>query len=166
MNREGAVLVMVAIAVILLALMAWGWRRRTRRDAAPLTTVRVLPGIGVRFAVSYVGTTRAGAPTDRIAAPGLALGSAAAVTVAAGGVALDIPGQDRLVIPADAITAVGQATFGVDRVVERDGLVRVTWLAETGALVDTYLRPQDVSARSMAEAIIPLITDSRTGSAA
>ncbi|WP_029144245.1 hypothetical protein [Microbacterium luticocti] len=167
MTREGALLVMVAVAAVLLALMAWAWRRRTRRDAQPLSTVTALPDgahVTARFDGLYVATTRQGEPLERVAAPGLGFRSKAQITVADAGIALDIPGQDRIVLPAERIDEVAQATLAIDRVVEKDGLVRVTWRTDPGFAVDTYLRPQDASAKALAERIRPLIH--RTGSAA
>lgn len=169
MTREAALLLMIAIAVVLLALMAWGWYRRTRRDAEPLTTVHDLPAgtsVIARHDGLYVATTRQGEPLERIAAPGLAFRSRADITVADAGIALDIPGQQRLVIPAARLIDVAQATVAIDRVVEKDGLVRLTWRAEPGTAVDTYLRARDASSAALADSIRPLIHDSRTGSAA
>jgi hypothetical protein len=169
MNQQTSVLIVVALAVVLIGLMAWGWVRRTRRDAQPLTGTRALPDGADVIAVHeglYVATTRAGEPLQRIAAPGLRFRSRAAITVADAGVALDLPGQDRLVVPAERIDDVAQATVAIDRVVERDGLVRLTWRTDPGTTVDTYLRPQDVSAKTLADDIRTLITNHRTGSAA
>jgi hypothetical protein len=168
MSREGALVLMIAIAVVLLALMAWGWWRRARRDATPLTTA-VLPAdaqILARFDGLYVATTRHGDPLERIAAPGLAFRSKAAILVTDAGVALDLPGQDRIVLPAARLAEVAQATLAIDRVVERDGLVRVTWRTDAGPSVDTYLRAQDASAAALADSIRPLLSAPSTGSSA
>lgn len=168
MTRELAALVMAAAAVILLALMAWGWYRRTRQDAAPLTSVADLPAdpAAVRFAGFYVATTRKDDPLDRIAAPGFGLPSNATITVAAAGVALDVPGQHRVVIPQSRLLDVAQQSFTIDRPVEKDGLVQLRWRTDPGDIVDTYLRPSDTSARALADAIRPLIHDTRTETSA
>ncbi|WEG10517.1 hypothetical protein PU630_08260 [Microbacterium horticulturae] len=169
MTREGALLIMIAIAVVLLGLMAWGWYRRTKRDAEPLTAVRDLPAgtsVIAGYDGLYVATTRHGEPLERIAAPGLGFRSRADITIATAGIALDIPGQQRLVIPAERITAVALATVAIDRVVEKDGLVCVSWRTDPGTTVDTYLRARDASSAALVDSIRPLIHDSRTGSAA
>ena len=59
-------------------------------------------------------------------------------------------------VDADGVVDAGQATVAIDRVVERDGLTRVTWRIDDDTLVDTYLRPQDASAKALADAIRPL----------
>ncbi|WP_417562544.1 hypothetical protein [Microbacterium sp.] len=169
MTQETALLIVVAIAVVLLALMAWGWMRRGRRDAATLSSAHELAeGSSVHdvFDGQYVATTREGEPLERVAAPGLGFRSSATISVADTGIALDLTGQERVVIPAERIDDVGQATFAIDRIVERDGLVRVTWRTDPGIVVDTYLRAKDASAARLADSIRPLIQTPRTGSAA
>jgi hypothetical protein len=165
MTREGALVLMIGIAVVLLGLMAWAWWRRSRRDATPLTAA-VLPAaaeVRARFDGMYVATTRQGEPLQRLAAPGLGFRSKAVIVVADAGVALQMPGQPDTVLAADRIVAVAQATLAIDRVVEKDGLVRVTWRTDPGAIVDTYLRARDASAAILADSIRQLIPTPPTG---
>ncbi|BDV30577.1 hypothetical protein [Microbacterium terricola] len=165
MTQEAALLVMIGAAVLILGLIAFGWWRRTRRDrgltapvgelAADATTLGVFPAL-------YVATTRHGEPLERLAIRGLGFRSRADVTVTTAGVALDLTGRPRVVIGRDAIVEVAQATVAIDRVVERDGLVRLTWRIDPATTVDSYLRPQDASARALSDAIGALTTS--TGS--
>jgi hypothetical protein len=159
---------MIGIAVVLLGLMTLGWWRRSRRDAQPLSRAVLSDDAHVlaRFDGLYVATTRHGEPLERLASPGLGFRSKAAIVVADAGLALEIPGQERIVLPAARLVEVAQATVAIDRVVERDGLVRVTWRTDPGSIVDTYLRAQDASAATLADSIRPLIPTSPTGSAA
>ena len=73
------------------------------------------------------------------------------------GVGLDLAGSDPIFLPAARLVSVDLARVAIDRVVEPGGLVRLTWRAQHGEhdsrLVDTYLRPQDASARALADAI-------------
>lgn len=161
MSREGALLVMVGVAVVLLALLAWAWVRRTRRDARYSAPVGELPEGSVETAVFsglYVATTRHGEPLERLAIKGLGFRSRLDVTVTTAGVALDLRGQPRIVLDRDRLVDAAQATVAIDRVVERDGLTRVSWRIDDETVVDTYLRPQDASAKALADAIRPLIT--------
>lgn len=156
MSRESALMVMVGAAVVLLALLAWAWWRRSRRDSGLRTPTGEVPTDAVTTAVSealYVATTRHGEPLERLAIRGLAFRARATVTVTDAGVVLDLAGSPRIFVPADRITAVGQATVAIDRVVERDGLVCLSWRLDDGTVVDSYLRPQDSSARALADAI-------------
>ena len=85
------------------------------------------------------------------------------MTVTDAGVALDLTGQPRSFLAADRIVDVGQATVAIDRVVEPDGLVRLAWRTDDGTVVDSYFRPQDASARALADAIAGILTPTQTG---
>ncbi len=166
MSREGALAVMVGVALVLVALLAWAWWRRTRRDAGLRPPVGDLPqGASVRevFSTLYVATTRHGEPLERLAIRGLGFRARAAVTVTDAGVALDLAGQPRIFLARERIAQVAQSTVAIDRVVERDGLVRLSWRLPDGVVVDSYLRPQDVSARRLADAIAAITTPTGTG---
>lgn len=138
----------VVVLVIVIPVLIVGWRRRLRRqgDIGALPTVPAETGTATLSEdLFYVATTRAEQPLERIAARGLTFRGRAVVTVTASGVVLEIAGSAPLFIAASAITGAGRATWTVDRVVEKDGLVFVRWhLNET--LVDTYLRSADPAA--------------------
>lgn len=160
MTREMLLTIVIVVAVLCLGALAWAWRRRTRRDAALPAPVAELPA-GARtiagFTALYVATTRHGEPLERLAIRGLGFRSRADVTVTDAGVAVDLPGQPRMVFGPDRLVDAAQATVAIDRVVERDGLTRLTWRADATTLVDSYFRPQDASARALADAIRPLL---------
>lgn len=154
-------LVMAAVAAALLGLVAWGWRRRVRRDstlAAPVGEVPAGAGNVAEFEALYVATTRHDEPLERLAIRGMGFRSRAGVTVTDAGVALDLTGQPRLFLASDRISGVDQATIAIDRVVEKDGLTRLAWRTDGGTIVDTYLRPQSASARALADAIRTTLT--------
>lgn len=163
-----AVIAVVVVAIVILAV--WGWTRRTRRDATPLVATGSLPAdahVRATFEAFYVATTRHDEPLERIAAPGLGMRAKASVTVADEGVAIDLDGPARFVLTPDRILAVDQSTVAIDRVVEKDGLTRLVWRTDAGDAVDTYFRPQDASARALADAVAGILTDSpdsQTGS--
>jgi hypothetical protein len=166
MTREIALLVIVGVAVVLLGLLVWAWRRRARRDAGLGAPVGELPaGAVVRavFPALYVATTRHGQPLERLAIARLGFRSRADVTVTDAGIALDLTGQPRIFLSIDRIQDVAQATVAIDRVVERDGLVRLSWRLDDTTVVDSYLRPQDASARSLADAVAAVLPSNQTG---
>lgn len=167
MNREGALLVMIAAALALLALGAFAWRRRSRRDAGVTAPYGEAPdGATPETVVSgfYVATTRHGDPLERLAIRGLGFRSRVDVTVTDRGVALDLVGQPRMFLAIERIESVALATTAIDRVVEPGGLVRIAWTAHRsdGATetVDSYLRPQDESASALAAAITAILPPS------
>lgn len=156
MSREGALLVIVAVAVVLLAAGVWAWRRRGRRDAGYAAPVAELPADARVFGTYpglYVATTRSGEPLERLAVRGLAFRAKADIAVTDAGVVLDLAGQPRMLIAASRILDAGQATVAIDRVVERDGLTRLTWRIDDDTVVDSYLRPQEASAKALADDI-------------
>jgi len=156
MTREGALLLMIGIAVVALGLMAWGWWRRRKRHAHLAAPSGQIPsGAEVRavFAGLYVATTAHDAALERLAIRGLAYRATVIVTVTDAGVALDLAGEERIFLSTERILSASQATVAIDRVVERDGLTRVSWRLDDGTVVDSYLRPQDASARALAAAV-------------
>lgn len=160
MTREGVLLIFIGIVIVLGAIGVIAWRRRARRDAGLTPPVGEIPaGAVTTAAVSgfYVATTRHEQPLERLAIRGLGFRSRVDVTVTDAGVALDLTGQPRLFLPLADITAVDLARVAIDRVVEPGGLVRLSWRAARPdgdrETVDSYLRPQDGTARALADAI-------------
>jgi hypothetical protein len=165
MTREGALAVTIVFAVVLVAVLAWAWWRRTRRDSHLAPPIGEAPAGAAVLAVHevlYVATTRHDEPLERLAIRGLGFRSRADLTVTAAGVALDLTGQPRFFLPAERIAHVDQATVAIDRVVEKDGLVRIVWRVDDGTTVDSYLRPQNASARAVSDEIAGLLNPTGT----
>jgi len=155
-SREAALLVVMAVAVALLVLAAFGWWRRSRRDRAFVPPIGEIPAGATerdRFRALYVATTRADEPLERLAIRGMGFRAAAEVVITDRGVALRLAGERPLFLARTRLRDVGQSTVAIDRVVERDGLVRLSWRITDDTVVDTYLRPQDSSARALADAL-------------
>ena len=148
MDRLAPVVVIAGILVLVFAGLALGWRARRRRQAA-LPALETPPAsLDAAVVVQdgfYVATTRADAPTDRIAVRGLGFRARAGVAVHPQGVVLSIAGRPDAFIPASAIIGVGRATWTIDRVVGTDGLVFVRW--RLGDIdIDTNVRVAEPSA--------------------
>ncbi|MDZ8172731.1 PH-like domain-containing protein [Microbacterium xanthum] len=161
MSREAALMVVMAVAVALLVLAAIGWWRRSRRDRGLVPPVGRIPEGALerdRFRVLYVATTRADEPLERLAIRGMGFRAAAELIITERGVALHLAGEQPLFFSRPRLVAVDQSTVAIDRVVERDGLVRLIWRISDDTVVDTYLRPQDSSARALADALGAFIT--------
>lgn len=140
------------VAVVIVAVVAWlmirSWRRRTKRDetlsAYPMPSV--LGAATLEMEVLYVATTPTGQPLERLAVQGLAFRGAARIEVTSEGLVLRIAGEPATYLPADRIVAAGEATYVIDRGVEPEGLVAITWIARvadpelTPPHVDSYLR--------------------------
>ncbi|MET0590174.1 MAG: hypothetical protein ABWZ77_03265 [Naasia sp.] len=135
---------LITVAVILLAFvgMALGWRSRRRGQSQLDVPAAVPAGIGpatYERDLLYVSTTFRDRPLERVAVAGLGIRSRAVLSLHAEGVVLALRGGEPVFLAADRIDGVGRATMTIDRVVERDGLVRIAWTLG-GTDVDTYLR--------------------------
>lgn len=160
MSREGALAVMIGVAVLIIAVLAFAWWRRSRRDAdlrAPGGEVPADATVLAHFSGLYVATTRHEEPLERLAIRGLGFRSRLDLTVTDQGLGLALAGAPPLFLATGTLVAVDQSTVAIDRVVERDGLVRIVWHVSDDELVDSYLRPQDVSAKTVVDGIHPLI---------
>ncbi len=167
MTRELSFAIIAAIAALALGAMWWGWWRRTKRDRGIVAPTDVPAGdVPERvFEGFYVATTRHGAPLDRLAIRHLAFRGRVTARVRTDGVVLEIPGEPRVFIRASALRDVSRATWTIDRVVERDGLVLLAWLVDGETVADTYLRFQDGNAADVVDAARPLLsTSTPTGS--
>lgn len=153
--------IVLVFLLALLGLMLLGWRARQRRQSTlphPPTTPGDVGALVGEFDGFYVATTVAEEPLNRIAVRGLGFRARVTTTLTETGVAIGIPGQDIFIPTADLLLA-DRATWTIDRVVERDGLVRVAWsLGETR--VDSYFRMADPEA--FLDAVTTLIPQ-RTG---
>jgi hypothetical protein len=165
-TREGALLLTIVAAIALIALGVWAWRRRVRRDhsmTAPFGEAPASARTVAEIPALYVATTKHAEPLERLAVKGLGFRSRADVTVTDAGVAIDLTGQPRIFFPTDRLVAVEQATVAIDRVVERDGLTRLSWRTNAGSVVDSYFRPQDASARALTDAVRGILLPTQTG---
>jgi len=159
-------LIIVAVVIVVFGAMWWGWRRRARRDAAlrPTQTIpRQLGTVHLDTDLFYVATTEHAQPLERLAIRGLSFRGRAHVTVADSGIAIGVSGEPDVFIPADVIDSVATANVTIDRVVEPDGLVRLSWHINTaagagsGPLVDSYLRTIDPDDRAKLLAAVNVI---------
>lgn len=161
MSREGGLLIVLGVAAVLLVLMFLGWRRRTRRDAHLIAPLGAFPVTNATVTADglYVATTAHEEPLNRLAIGSLAFRARMSVAVDEPGVMLAVTGSETILIPAREITAVDRASFTIDRVVERDGLVRLSWRIDADTIVDTYLRLQQTDPETLIAAIRTLIAD-------
>lgn len=139
-----AALILVGVG-LLIGLMARSWRARGRRQSdipAPDRAPDDLSDPVVVVDALYVATSRGGDPLDRVVVHGLGFRGRANVSVHAEGVRLEIAGESAVLIRASSVRGVDRATWTIDRVVERDGLVLVGWRLGDVDL-DTYLRFTD-----------------------
>jgi hypothetical protein len=141
-DRTFPTVVVIVVIVLSLVGMYWGWRARQKRQATLSRTASVPDDLGAKLLtldLYYVATTIAGEPLNRVAVSGLGFRARATVTVASAGLVLGLAGEPDAFIPAQDIVGVQRATWTIDRVVERGGLVCINWMLGD-ASVDSYFR--------------------------
>ncbi|MDE2386480.1 MAG: hypothetical protein KGL77_02130 [Actinomycetales bacterium] len=136
----GAVLGLVLLALAYLAIRSWRGKAIAHAKFLPeLPTAFASAGDQLAAAASYVVTTFGGSPLERVMAHGLGNRGKAALYLSENGVVIERQGENALHLANASIVSVETATATLDRVVERDGLVVITWSTDTGKF-DTYLR--------------------------
>lgn len=130
MDRTIPTVITALVLLGVLFLMWRSWRKRSRRDAALTAGYPMPSNIGavvIGTEAYYVATTPRDAPLERLFIRGLGFRARAALTVTGTGITLDLDGNSPVFVPAAAIDAVGVAQVAIDRAVEADGLVRLSW---------------------------------------
>lgn len=148
MDRLLPTLIIGAVILGVFGLMLLGWRNRRRRQGAvarPLVAPAALGAASVAVEGWYVATTLADQPLERVAVHGLGFRAQASAGVHPEGLVLAVRGQDPILIAPDALRGAGRATWAIDRVVEKDGLILIGWLLGDTP-VDSYLRVPDTTA--------------------
>ncbi|MBM7830412.1 hypothetical protein JOE59_001117 [Agromyces cerinus] len=149
MDKVIGTLVAVAVVALVGWLMYRSWKRRTVRDESlgsyPVPAAHGAPVVDAE--VLYVATTPLGEPLERLAVHGLAFRGSGHLEVLPEGLILRIAGESLTFIPADRLVGAQLASYAIDRGVEPEGLIALTWIAqERGAAepveprVDSYVR--------------------------
>jgi hypothetical protein len=165
MSREVLFLITGLFTLGILLLMLFAWRRRLRRDsalAAPLG-VPEHAEVSARHEVLYVSTTKHDQPLERLAIKPLAYRARGELAVTDRGVALALDGAPTVFLSKDRLEAVDRATVTIDRVVERDGLVKLVWDVTDAQAVDSYFRLASGDPATLISELRPLIQAHKTG---
>jgi hypothetical protein len=161
-------LIIAGVILLVFALMLAGWRARRRRQAGiarPLPAPATLGAASLDVDGWYVATTHGDQPLERIAVHGLGFRARSTISVHPEGLVVAVRGRDPFLIERSALRGAGRATWAIDRVVERDGLVLIGWmLGDTP--VDTYVRlPEPTAATALVTAVQALTPEPATPTA-
>jgi hypothetical protein len=159
MTRELALAIMIGLGILLLIGM--GLSIVKRRRTGTLIGSLPLPGditgeLIASFPVLYVATTQASNPLERVWATPLAYRAKARLDVRGGGIVLALTGEGDMGIPAESLTGVGRGTWTIDKAVDTDGLVVITW-RHAGETYDSYFRSVDHPAEDVIDPITSII---------
>lgn len=144
-RTDVGIAVLAALAVAALAGMWLGWRRRAGRwSDVGLDLAAVPAGLEAIFGpveATYVATTPADAPLERVAAHGLGVRAPAEVSVGADGVLLRRAGAADLYLPADRLVDATTADGIAGTALGRGRLVLVRWRT-AGRVLQTGVLPR------------------------
>ncbi|GEK19989.1 PH-like domain-containing protein [Cellulomonas xylanilytica] len=166
MTRQAlSTVVLLLVVLVVFWGMRAGWRARTRRSSALVTSLPEAPSdLGAArlgpVDATYVSTTRAGDWLDRVTAQGLGVRSPAQVAVFDAGVRISRQGATDLFVPAAALRAAAGAPGMAGKVVGGEGLVVLTWQADPADSrgLDTGLRPKHAADRERLLAALETLT--------
>ena len=156
------------IVVALVALAWWGmyrsWKRRSAASAAVTTawesrSVGPIPALDSTFSVFYVATTPTDSPLERLNLPGLSFRARATVTIFSDTIVVEPQGEVATAISPSAFLGVRTTQVSIDRVVEKDGLTAVDWVAINAAtgertLVSSVFRVPNIRLRERFESAL------------
>jgi len=142
MPEWASTLIVVAVLLLILFGMWQGWRGLVRRSAHLTPSHDVPAALGeplVEARGLYVATTAHGKPLERLAITGLGFRAQGGIAVHRLGLVLEVTGSKDVWVPASAIVGARPAQLVIDKAVEKDGLLALSWrLDET--VVDSYFR--------------------------
>jgi hypothetical protein len=142
MPEWASTIIVVAVLLLILFGMWQGWRALVRRSAH-LTPSHDVPGDLGRPLVAaralYVATTAHEKPLERLAIAGLGFRAQGGIAVHRRGLVLEVAGSEDVWVPASAVIGARPAQVVIDKAVEKDGLLALSWrLGEQ--IVDSYFR--------------------------
>ena len=141
MDKTLSTVIIVAAVAVMLGAMALSWWARTKRQSGYAPLVPVPTDLGEplgEFAGLYLATTPTGRPLDRVAVRGLGFRERTTIEVVTEGLVF----MGDTFVPRAAITAIGSASWTIDRGVSKDGLSVVSWTLGDAQL-DSYFRLDD-----------------------
>jgi hypothetical protein len=142
----------VLLLVLALTFMALAWRARMRQGTRyhiwPALTGDVLESVDVLYVATTLGTNS----LERIALRGFTYRGFAKLEIFANGVQVRLSTNDILSIPAEAFRRYEFSQVAIDKVVEKEGLIGLTWESAPGVdatqELTTFVRLRDSSSRN------------------
>jgi hypothetical protein len=163
-TRELGIIIMLVVMVLALAGAAWGFARRRkaglRMPSVPAAEL-VNGEVTARFSLLHVATTLADLPLQRVWQNPLAFRAKTELEVCPDGLRLTLAGEGQMGLPASMMRGVSRATWTIDKAVDPEGLLVITWaLGDT--LVDSYFRSVDQPAEDVIAALQTPLTHPST----
>jgi hypothetical protein len=115
------------------------WRRRIANQARVLQVPKYVDGDDTGLKCFYVATTFGNRPLDRIVAHGLAHRGVAYLGLSEESLIVSRVGEKSFEVPLSAIKSVSSNSSVIDRAVETNGLLSISW-ALGQELIDSHFR--------------------------
>jgi hypothetical protein len=151
MGKQVMAIISLSLFLVLVGLALRAWRQRAARQStefsAPLEALDYFGELLVQAKALYVATTRADNHLERINAYGLGSRGFCQVMIFTEGVLIVRNGERPLAIDRACLAAVDLTQVAIDKAVESEGLVSVSW-NQDGVSLATQLRIVDAAARS------------------
>jgi hypothetical protein len=141
-------LIAIAILIAFIWLAVRGWEKRVSSQSVALekpyfTDFKDEGSIG-----SYVATTFADRPLDRVSAHGLGYPGKARVYVDKTGIQISRTGEKCFQIESSSLLGVSRTSTVIDKAVEKDGLLSLRWKLGESEL-ESHLRFANASERDL-----------------
>jgi hypothetical protein len=152
-----ALTVTVCILFALLAIRAWK-KRESRQSSlfeAPMVNLPASGELRAQADCFYVATTFSNNFLERVAGHGLGARGFSTIQVFSEGLLVKRVGERDLAISRRDLVSVMFSQVAIDKAVEKDGLLVVSWLSG-GVALSTHLRVKDLSDR---ECVFSTLTD-------
>jgi hypothetical protein len=139
------------LLVVAFSFMALAWRARKSKSARYQVWPALSGDVLESLDVFYVATTLGANSLDRIALKGFTYRGFAKLEIFDNGVQVRLSTNDILSIPADAFRRYEFSQVAIDKVVEKEGLIGLTWESAPGVEptqeLTTFVRLRDSSKR-------------------
>ena len=145
-QRDIVAILCIALFVFLVSFAVRSLKKRA--EAQPsliLRSAEDLSGDEIGEASGYyVSTTLTDAPLDRVAHRKLLHRGKARLSVLTDGLVIDRTGEPSIAIHASELLSVGRASASIDRGVEANGLLAISWMSAANRLTTNLrLRSED-----------------------
>jgi hypothetical protein len=141
----------IGLIVIALGFMFLAWRARQRRATVYGRWPEFDSTPSESFDVFYVATTLGESSLERVALTGFTYRGFASLEVFDAGIQIRLSTGDVLTLPKDALIRYEFSRVAVDKVVEKDGLIALTWQsapkADSTTVLTTFVRLKDHAVR-------------------
>ena len=158
MQRDIVAALLIALFAALVALAVRSVKKRAAATSGlNLTDVSALSGDEIAEAAGhYVSTVETAKPLERIAGKGLMHRGQARLSVLTDGVIIDRTGETSIAIAAADLCGVSRASATIDKGVESDGLLAISWMAGDTCLTTNLRLTREDDTKELFETLVSI----------